>query len=313
MALPRSSRVLLLAMALTLVSGACTGGEDPSPSPEPTVSGPEGSLAALQASADVELSMLQAQSELTTERNVFTFGLSSGPGALITEGTPQVYLARSMDEPALGPFPAQWHEFTGYALTGDTSPMLLPGFYATEVEIPEPGNWLVAATADVEGGIGFGVGATEVVAADDAIAAIGSEALSVETPVATKPAAARRICTREPRPDPLHYISLDDALTNGKPTVVNFGTPLLCSSQMCGPVVDEVQLVFEGLGPQRANFVHVEVFPTRDLDAPAQPFTDWGFESEPWTLVIDADGIIRARFEGPVSEALIEEELQALL
>lgn len=313
MAMPRASRALLMKMAaLALVMGACTGGEDPPPS-SPTATGAAGSLAALQAGADVELSMLQAQSELTTERNLFMFGLSSGPGALITQGSPQVFVARSMDEPALGPFPARWHEFTGYALFGDTSPMLLPGFYAAGVEIPEAGNWLVAAVAEVEGGVGVGVGATEVVPQDEAFAAIGSEALSVETPVASTPAQARRVCTRKPQPDPLHYISLDDALTNGKPTVVNFGTPLLCQSQMCGPVVDEVQLVYEDLGPEVANFIHVEVFPTRQVDQPAQPFLDWGFETEPFTFVIDSEGIIRARFEGPVSAALIEEALRPLL
>ena len=43
----------------------------------------------------------------------------------------------------------------------------------------------------------------------------------------------------------MHYISLYDALANGKPTVACFGTPLLCASQLCGPTLDEQILAFQ--------------------------------------------------------------------
>jgi hypothetical protein len=301
-----------VALVLLATAVACGGETDPS-SPSPSSTGARGSIAELQASADVELSLLNAQSQLTTGENVFTFGLSSGPGELIGQGTPQVFVATSPEEPALGPFEATWHEFTAYELTGDRGPEPgLPGFFAATVEFPEPGNWLVAAAANVEDGSGVGVGAIAVVEASEAFAAVGSKALAVKTPVATEPSAVRQFCTRQP-PDPLHYISLDDALSNGKPTVVTFGTPLLCESRMCGPVVDEVMLVFEEVGKEKANFVHVEVFPTRQVDEPARPFLQWGFESEPWTVVIDGDGTIRARLEGPASATLVEQALRPLL
>jgi hypothetical protein len=261
----------------------------------------------------VELSLIQAQSELTTGRSLFTFGLSTPSGDLIVEGSPQVYVARTEGERALGPFPAAWHAFTGYERTGDTSPKSpLPGFYAAELELPSPGTWMVAATARTDQGPGTGEGAMTVVPADEVPAAVGSPALPQDTPVATKPARIRDICTREP-PDPMHYISLRDALTNGKPTVLDLGTPLFCESRMCGPVLDEQLLVFRALGKDRANFIHLEIFPTRQLDRPARQFLAWGFDSEPWTLIIDRGGIIRARFEGPVSAELIRQALQPLL
>jgi hypothetical protein len=111
----------------------------------------------------------------------------------------------------------------------------------------------------------------------------------------------------------MHYISLDAALGSGRPTVVVFATPLLCSSRMCGPVVDEVLDVYERVGPTRANFVDVEVYPQRDSKRPAPEFLRWGFQSEPWVLVIDRAGIIRGRFEGPVVAAQITDALQPLL
>src|SRR5206468_7421137 len=139
-----------------------------------------------------------------------------------------------------------------------------------------------------------GTARMKVVATPDA-PAIGSRAISVKTPVATTPAGLRQIDTRDP-PDTMHYVSLDRALVNGKPTVVVFSTPLLCTSRMCGPVVDEVTVAYQATGRQRANFIHVEIYPTRDATKPAAPFRRWGFKTEPWTIVIDRHGIIRARF-----------------
>jgi hypothetical protein len=111
----------------------------------------------------------------------------------------------------------------------------------------------------------------------------------------------------------MHYISLADALTNGKPTVVSFATPALCTSMLCGPVVDEQILVFQKFGKDAANFIHVEEFPTGDVAKPAPAFVQWGFQTEPWVIVIDAGGIIRARMSGPATADMIEAALTPLL
>ena len=137
------------------------------------------------------------------------------------------------------------------------------------------------------------------------------EVASLATPVATTAAGRRKICTREPA-CPLHAISLDKALAAGRPTVVNFGTPLLCTSQMCGPVVDEMMVAADKLGA-RASFIHVEIYPSRDANKPVRQFLDYGFRTEPWVLVIDRDRVIRARFEGPVTAAQISDALRPLL
>jgi hypothetical protein len=41
--------------------------------------------------------------------------------------------------------------------------------------------------------------------------------------------------------------------------------------------------------------------------------TDYGFSTEPWLLVVDRDGVIQARFEGPVTAGQIESALRPLL
>ena len=81
---------------------------------------------------------------------------------------------------------------------------------------------------------------------------------------------------------------------------------------MCGPAVDELLLAARQIG-DKANFIHVEEYPTRKPDKPVKAFTDWGFQTEPWTLVIDGKGVIRARFEGPLTDTQIVDAFRPLL
>ncbi len=270
-----------------------------------------GSLRALAANAS-QLSLLNAQSELPVGHSRFTFGLSTPDNQLVQGGTPQVWFAKDQSGKALGPFGSRFFQMTAYDKTKDRSPRSeLTGFYVAEVDLPDPGNWLSVAVIDVNGQRAAGQGA--VPASSRVRAQVGTKAHSGPTPVATTQSALAKICTREP-PCPMHYISLDQALKSGKPTVLSFATPLLCSSRMCGPVVDEQMVAFEKYGKAKANFVHVEIYPQRDANKPAPLFTAWGFNTEPWLLVIDRAGVIRARLgEGPVVTSEIEASLQPLL
>src|SRR5439155_11120157 len=142
-----------------------------------------------------------------------------------------------------------------------------PDTYASELSVPGVGNWIVGVV--VGQGSGKLCGTANLEATDQSIPApIGSKAISVKTPVGTTDRQLRMIDTRIP-PSPLHYISLDKALKNGKPTVVAFATPLLCESKLCGPVVDEVLLPYQKIGPDKASLIHAEEFlPGEDLTPP---------------------------------------------
>jgi len=304
---------------LAVVAAACTGGDTPKPTTAPTTAGgsaPTGSIAALQQGAAKELSLLTGLGDnpadaIQTGKSSYIFDLSSGPTTLLQGGTPQVFLAKDATSKALGPFGMTWSLFTGYEKTGDQSPQSpIPGIYWGEIEIPSPGTWIVAAVAVDKGQQGVGIG--HAVVQDDVTAAVGSKAVSATTPVATTPEEIAKICTRTPVDD-MHSISLDKALKNGKPTVVSFATPKFCSSRLCGPVVDEQLLVFQKVGAEKANFIHVEEFPEQDVSKPAPAFLAWGFESEPWVIVIDGEGTIRARFLGPATADMIEAALNPLL
>jgi hypothetical protein len=313
MAGPRVTRRQLLrlagagggALGLAAVLAACGGDE-----PGGTSSGaaPAGSLKQLAADA-TQVSLLGAQSQLPVGKSLFTFGLATADNRLVTGGSPQVWVARDDTSKAAGPFPSRWFELTAYAQTRDTGPRSeLTGFYGAEVELPDAGNWMVAAALDAGGRL-VGQGAVPVSA--EVPSAVGTRAKPLKTPVATSAAGRKKICTRQPA-CPLHAISLDKALAAGKPTVLDFGTPQLCSSRMCGPVVDEQMVAAAKLGG-KASFIHVEIYPSRDTAKPVKALTDYGFTTEPWILVIDRDGVIRNRFEGPVTAGQIEDALRPLL
>jgi hypothetical protein len=313
-----SRRDFLATLGLALAGVACGGGGGTSKR-SPGL----GTIDSLKRGA-TQLSLFgsaDVETPLNPGRNRFAFALVTSNGGVVTEGGPQVYVAPSPSTTPRGPFPARWYPFTAYEKTGDRSPKTpIPGTYVAEIDVPQPGTFLVLAVVANGGQRQAGL-ARLAVQTKPVIAAVGSRAISTRTPVATTEAGRRQICTREP-PDEMHAVSLDDALTNGKPTVVSFATPLLCESRMCGPVVDEQILVFERHGPARANFIHVEEFlpgedlkpPVASLETRSPAFKAWGFTSEPWVLVIDAKGIIQARFgPGATTAPEIEAALTPLL
>jgi hypothetical protein len=246
----------------------------------------------------------------------FAFFLVDAAGQAIGGGSPTVSATKAGGTPQHAT--ATFFTFSGYQQTGDHSPKTpFPGFYSTDLSFDAPGVWTVKVSISENGKTVTGTGLLTV--SDTIPHAVGSQAVSTATPVAKTDARIAEICTRDPV-DHLHAISLADALTNGKPTVVTFATPLLCQSQQCGPVVDEVILVSQQAG-EKANFIHVEEFlpgpghsppaPTLENQAPA--FHAWELTSEPWVFVIDKGGAIRFSTLGPVAAPEIAAALQPLL
>ena len=84
-------RELLSAGAIALVGAACTKGTTPPP-PQPSPS--PGSIDRLKVGA-IELSLLEAQSELTTGKSLFSFGLTTQQGQLLLGGSPKVYASQN--------------------------------------------------------------------------------------------------------------------------------------------------------------------------------------------------------------------------
>lgn len=171
------------------------------------------------------------------------------------------------------------------------------GLYRTTVRLDQPGSWSVTVSAD-------GYPETEPtpfpVADDTPMPVVGEDG----PPVATRTSADHPLeeITSDVDPDPdLYRMSLDEALADDRPTVVVFATPAFCTSQTCGPMLDDVKEIagdFPGV-----DFMHVEIYENLDADTfedliPVEAVEEWGLPSEPWVFVTDSSGQITARFEG---------------
>ena len=134
---------------------------------------------------------------------------------------------------------------------------------------------------------------------------VGEPAPSLFTP--SLDTASLADLTTDGSPDERFYrLSLDDALANGRPTVVVFSTPAHCRTATCGPILENLKTVvgdFPGF-----DFVHIEIYTglqqpdfAPDPSHVAAAVTAWALPSEPWVFVTDASGVITARFEGTLS------------
>lgn len=184
------------------------------------------------------------------------------------------------------------------------------GLYRAVVDFPAPGAWSVTVEAE-------GYAPTEptlvMVSEDTAMPQVGDPA----PPVATRTATAdfSEIST-DPSPEPAFYsLSLDEALTDERPTVVIFATPAFCTSATCGPVLESAKQVAQD--HPAVDFVHVEIYENLDAESfedlvTVEAVDAWELPSEPWVFVTDADGTVTARFEGTVAPAELEAALAAL-
>jgi hypothetical protein len=94
--------------------------------------------------------------------------------------------------------------------------------------------------------------------------------------------------------------------------VIVFATPAFCTSNTCGPLLDQVK----ALRPQYpdVDFVHVEIYDDLQVESvddlvTVPAVTEWGLPSEPWVFVVDDTGTVAGAFEGAASD----EELKAAI
>lgn len=115
----------------------------------------------------------------------------------------------------------------------------------------------------------------------------------------------------------MYEATVADVLAEGQPLVVQFSTPLFCTSSMCGPVYEEVASLHKRYG-DRVRFIHLEPFNlsiarSEGRLVPMPHSREWGLETEPWVFVIDSSGVVRARFQGLVAASEIEAAIDQVL
>ena len=176
------------------------------------------------------------------------------------------------------------------------------GLYVAHVDIPEAATY--QATIDAEGLAT--AGPAGFVAYDDPpLIEPGEEAPASETRTSAE-FPDLSVISSDPDPDPAMYeSSVASAVTSGSPSVIVFATPAFCTSQACGPLLDQVKTLRPGYSG--VEFVHVEIYEDLQVATPEEltvvPATgEWGLPSEPWVFVVDGSGIVSSAFEGAASD-----------
>ena len=185
-----------------------------------------------------------------------------------------------------------------------------PSVWVTHLDLPAPG--LYTLLVEPEGTDLQAVGQIEV-RERSAAPGIGDPAIPSDTPTLAD-GFAEDITTANPPDVELLRHSVKGALADGVPFVVVFATPKYCQSRVCGPAVAVVDEVRQQLASDRVRFIHVEIYEGNDPDRGFNRWVrEWGLPTEPYTLLVDADGLVAARFEGLVTVAELERAVRELL
>ena len=320
--LRRPVRLFAVAVSVALLATACGSGGDGQRSAEPA----REELVAHVASYDLVAGRAQR----------FIVGLVDIDQSLVGFG--EVALAFSylgtadepLDDPRPGPIvTADYRLVPGQAPASDgDGPRVVSSAQGTgvygidEVVFEEAGFWEVAVEAVVDGETRTATAAFEV-AAESVIPAVGDQAPRTENPLPGAdgvPATAidSRADAEGALPDPeLHAMTVADAVTSGRPTMVVVSTPVYCVSRFCGPITDAVSALAARYGEQM-NFVHLEVWRDFEAESVNEAAAEWIQPAgtggrEPWTFVVGADGIITHRFDNVATDAELEGAIQEVL
>ena len=191
------------------------------------------------------------------------------------------------------------------------------GVFAANAEFDRAGSWQLEAEFTSPDGQQIIAKSAFPVKETGATPPIGAPAPASDTPTAAAVPDLSHITTAA-NPDPtLYALSLRDALAQSKPLAVTFSTPRYCATGVCGPQVEQLSALRQR-HPQRANFIHIEIYQDPHLYTEGQrpalsdavdAVREWGLPTEPWTFIVDANGIIRAKFEAFTPASVIEAAL----
>ena len=313
---------LMLAAALCVGASSCgssgggSGSDAGSPAPTvpsvtqfPKVKGR--TLNELAANVKSGPVLAPSVSLLEPGKNRFGFGLFDRSRKQITDAPGAIYIARTPDSKAYGPYVARWEslEVKGHYLskTVATDPDAAKTLYVADVPFKTPGKYVVLGLFRLDNRL-VGAPANVEVVKDSNVPDLGERAPKISTP--TKESVGgdlSKIDTRDPH-DSMHDVNFADAYGK-RPIVIVFATPALCQSRVCGPVVDIAEQVKAGYDGD-AEFIHMEIYNDNELDKGfREQVIKWKLPTEPWLFTIDSDGKIAARIEGAFSARELEDAI----
>ena len=193
------------------------------------------------------------------------------------------------------------------------------GVYTAQLNFDRPGEWGIGAVVIDADGLERTASARVRIKDESATPKIGTSAPRSASKTLDDVDGFEQITTDfEPDAD-LYGMTIAEALDTGKPLIVVFSTPAYCQTATCGPQLDVIKEL-KAEYADRMNFIHIEVYDnpheiegdlSRAVISPTAE--EWGLPSEPWTFVVDGDGVIRAKFEAFTTREELEAAMAAVL
>jgi hypothetical protein len=316
----RKTLIAAFMLLATMFLAAC--GDQQSTSPVPTQ---PGSTQGAPTPAGKFARAVIANSELVVGENRFVLGLLDTQTGQPINYVPEVgvqFFKVNADETAtkIGDGQVVYH-----------SENLPAGLYVSRFTFAEAGNWGVVVTVKPRDAEAYQQRLNFTVVADSSVPLVGEPAPRSKNQT-VHDAAIDEICSAVPHDD-MHEMTIADAVTSGKPTVILIAAPGFCPSFTCGPDLEMTQKLKAKYG-DKANFVHIEapneiqshthtgpVDPNHNQEEghrgvakpQVQTAQEWGLKSEPWLFLVDKNGNIADRFEGGLTIQEVEPALVKIL
>ncbi len=297
-----TAALIVLASALLLAGCGTDSGTEAESVDDSPAAPPGETLEALWRAPGEDVAVVAGTSDHAVGTNRFSFLIVDKASELVERPTAKVWVSRGLKEP---PFTETTATLERIGVPGGSTADA-PTVYVATVGLPEPGTyWFLAEP----------IGGTPIQALGNLVAQkrsaapnVGDRAVRSETPTLRSTGGDLEALTTSRVPDrELYRRSVAEALDAKEPFVVAFATPQYCQTRICAPVVDVVSSVRKATEDAGVRFVHVEVYEGNDPTNGVNRWVDeWKLPTEPFTFVVDSDGVIRARFEGAFSAAELE-------
>ena len=303
---------LAATLAVLSVALSACGGDTSEPAaeaPEPSAAPQSPPTPPTPSTKDPEIAVGLASSDLAVGDNRVAFGLRDPVRGAIKGAPVRVQTFFLSDAGPQGPkqtVDAAFQEWPGG----------FGGIYVAQLSFDQPGDWGLGILLLQPDGTTVQVSAVVPVGERSRTPSVGSPA------PASVNKSARDVTdlielTTDTAPDPdLYAMTIAEALKEDSPLLVAFGTPAYCETATCGPQLEVVKELKEKHGAQM-NFIHIEVYDNPpeireggiEQGRISPTMSEWNLATEPWTFVMDGQGIVRAKFEGFVGAAELEEAI----
>ena len=318
---PRYLLLLLLAGALAVLGGCGSSGDEtsraaPSAGEFPAAKGETiASLLKNSGAKPTNLVIAPAAQAFVLGRNRYPFGVFTKGREQVTDADVALYFAKTEGGPVKGPYPAQVTSLEvkpAYRSQLNDPDAAQAVYVVPKVDFDKKGPWVAIAMLKGKNGLEASRVPTPVVEQYPGIPKVGEKPPHIHTPTAADVGGdLAKIDTRIP-PDQMHKVDFADVV--GKhPVVIVFATPALCQSRVCGPVVDVAQQVADEY-KGKADFIHMEVYNDNNPSKGIRPqLKAFDLPTEPWTFLVDRNGVIRDRIEGAYGVDELEQAMRTIV